>query len=64
MPLLTLKAQIHPDPETEALLRNAMYCTTKVYNGLLWHLRKKYEETGKARGFILASIPLGMPSIN
>jgi len=24
-----------------------MFCATKVYNGLLWHLRKEYEETGK-----------------
>jgi transposase len=24
-----------------------MLCATKVYNGLLWHLRKEYEETGK-----------------
>ena len=38
MPLLTLKAQIHADPETEAVLRDAMRCATKVYNGLLWHL--------------------------
>lgn len=25
-----------------------MYCATKVYNGLLWHLRQEYEATGKA----------------
>jgi hypothetical protein len=24
-----------------------MPCATKVYNGLLWHLRKEYEETGE-----------------
>lgn len=24
-----------------------MFCATKVYNGLLWHLRRGYEETGK-----------------
>lgn len=24
-----------------------MFCATKVYNGLLWHLRKEFEETGK-----------------
>jgi transposase len=25
-----------------------MLCATKVYNGLLWHLQKEYEETGKS----------------
>jgi hypothetical protein len=39
MPMLTIKAQIHADPETERVLRDAMFCATKVYNGLLWHLR-------------------------
>jgi len=24
-----------------------MFCATKVYNGLLWYLRKEYEETGR-----------------
>jgi hypothetical protein len=24
-----------------------MLCATKVYNGLLWHLRKEFEEKGK-----------------
>ncbi|MEW6244678.1 MAG: transposase [Bacillota bacterium] len=47
MPLITLKAQIHADPQIEAVLKDAMFCATKVYNGLLWHLRKEYEETGK-----------------
>ncbi len=47
MPLITLKAQIHADPQTEAVLKDAMFCATKVYNGLLWHLRKEYQETGK-----------------
>ncbi|WP_448516327.1 RNA-guided endonuclease InsQ/TnpB family protein, partial [Pseudothermotoga sp.] len=47
MPLITLKAQIHADLQTEAVLKDAMFCATKVYNGLLWHLRKEYEETGK-----------------
>jgi len=47
VPLITLKARIHADPQTEAVLRDAMFCATKVYNGLLWHLRREYEETGK-----------------
>ncbi len=47
MPLITLKVQIHADPQTEAVLKDAMFCATKVYNGLLWHLRKEYQETGK-----------------
>jgi len=47
VPLITLKAQIHADPQTEAVLKDAMFCATKVYNGLLWHLRKEYQETGK-----------------
>jgi IS605 OrfB family transposase len=45
--LITLKAQIHADPQTEAVLKDAMFCATKVYNGLLWHLRKEYKETGR-----------------
>ncbi|KXG76692.1 hypothetical protein AN618_14660 [Fervidicola ferrireducens] len=47
MPLITLKAQVHADPQTEAVLKDAMFCATKIYNGLLWHLRKEYKETGK-----------------
>lgn len=47
MPMLTIKAQIHAEPETEAVLRDAMFCATKVYNGLMWHLRRQQEETGR-----------------
>jgi putative transposase len=47
MPLLTLKAQIHATPEVEAVLKEAMRSATKVYNGLLWHLREEYKKTGK-----------------
>lgn len=47
MPLITLRAQIYADPQVQAVLKDAMFCATKVYNGLLWHLRKEYEETGK-----------------
>ncbi len=47
MPLLTLKAQIHATPEVEAVLKEAMRSATKVYNGLLWHLREAYKGTRK-----------------
>lgn len=47
MLLLTLKAQIHAAPEEEAVLREAMRSATKVYNGLLWHLREAHKKTGK-----------------
>jgi putative transposase len=47
MPMLTIKAQIHADPETDQVLRDAMFCATKVYNGLMWHLRRQQEETGR-----------------
>jgi hypothetical protein len=39
--IITIKAKIHADSKTEAVLKDAMLCATKVYNGLLWHLRKK-----------------------
>jgi len=48
MPLLTIKAQIHATPEVEAVLKEAMRSATKVYNGLLWHLREEYEKNGKS----------------
>jgi IS605 OrfB family transposase len=47
MPLLTLKAQVHATPEVEALLKEAMRSATKVYNGLLWHLREEYKRAGR-----------------
>lgn len=47
MPFLVLKAQIHADPEVEALLKEAMRSATKVYNGLLWHLREAYAKAGR-----------------
>jgi transposase len=46
--ILTIKAKIHADLQTESILKDAMRCATKVYNGLFWHLRKEYEETGKS----------------
>jgi putative transposase len=48
MPLLTIKAQIHATPEVEAVLKEAMRSATKVYNGLLWHLREEYKQTGRS----------------
>lgn len=63
MPMLTIKAHIHADPGTEAVLWDTMFCATKVYNGLLWHLRREQEETGKVRisrsnlNRILAALP-------
>lgn len=47
MLLITLKAQVHADPQIKAVLKDAMFCATKIYNGLLWHLRKEYKETGR-----------------
>lgn len=47
MPMLTIKAQVHADRDTEAVLRDAMFCATKVYNGLMWYLRRQQEETGR-----------------
>jgi len=46
MPMLTMKARIHTDPETERVLLDAMFCASKVYNGLMWHLRRQQQETG------------------
>ncbi len=47
MPMLTIRARIHADPETERVLRDAMFCATKVYNGLMWHLRRQQEKSGR-----------------
>lgn len=47
MPLVTIKAQVHADSHTEAVLKDAMFCATKVYNGLMWHLRQELKEKGK-----------------
>jgi hypothetical protein len=45
--IITIKAKIHADSKTEAVLKDAMLCATKVYNGPIWHLRKEGEEKGK-----------------
>jgi hypothetical protein len=39
--LLTIKAKVYASPQIEAILKDAMLCATKVYNGLLWYLRKE-----------------------
>ncbi|MFQ5796892.1 MAG: RNA-guided endonuclease InsQ/TnpB family protein, partial [Candidatus Bipolaricaulia bacterium] len=44
---LTWKARIVADEETCAVLRHLLLSATKVYNGLLWHLRQEQEATGK-----------------
>ena len=49
MPVLTLKAKVIADEQTQAVLLDAMYCATKVYNGLIWHLRDEFERTGKTQ---------------
>jgi hypothetical protein len=49
MPILTLQAKVLIAPETEKILRDAMLCATKVYNGLLWHLRAEFKKTGKTK---------------
>jgi len=45
MPILTIKAKITGDAKTEAVIRDAMRSATKLYNGLLWHLRHEFETT-------------------
>jgi hypothetical protein len=49
MPILTLQAKVLADPKTGKILRDAMLCVTKVYNGLLWHLREEFKNTGKTK---------------
>ena len=47
MPYLTHKARLCGAPERFAILRDAMLSATKVYNGLIFHLRQEYEQQGK-----------------
>ncbi len=47
MPYLTIKARLRGAPERFAILRDAMLSATKVYNGLIFHLREEYEQHGK-----------------
>ena len=48
MTTITLVSKIIAHPSVEAILLDAMHSATKVFNGMIWHLRKQYEETGKA----------------
>ncbi len=45
MSLITIRAQIQANKETEKVLKDTMRCATKVYNGLLWHLREEQKQT-------------------
>jgi putative transposase len=47
--MLTLKGKVVANEEAAAILLDAMRCATKVYNGLIWHLREEYERTGKTQ---------------
>jgi putative transposase len=38
---------VHADPETERVLRAALFGATKVDNGLSWHLRRQQEASGR-----------------
>ena len=48
---LTHKAKIHPDSETEQILNNLCFSATKVYNTVLYNLRKPYEGFLKMRDY-------------
>ena len=48
MTIITLVSKVTTDESTEAVVLDAMQCATKVYNGLIWHLREQYKETGKS----------------
>jgi hypothetical protein len=48
MTLITLVSRIATDERNEEILLDAMRSATKVYNGLIWHLREQYEQHGKA----------------
>ena len=47
--MLTLKGKVVASQEATAILLDAMLCATKVYNGLIWHLRDEFERTGRTR---------------
>ena len=49
MPMLTLNAKVIADEQAQAVLLDAMHCATKVYNGLIWHLREEFKQTGKTK---------------
>jgi putative transposase len=68
--LMIIKAKIHANSRTVAVLKDAMHCATKVYNGLLWHLLKEYEEKGRVDisrnnlNLILKGLPRAMEYIS
>lgn len=47
--MLTMKAKVVASQEATGILLDAMLCATKVYNGLIWHLRDEFENTGKTK---------------
>lgn len=48
MPILTIQAKVKCSKRPQKVILDAMLSATKVYNGLLWHLRKEYLGTGKS----------------
>ena len=48
MTTLTLVSKIIANPTAQAILLDAMLSATKVFNGLIWNLRKQFEAHGKA----------------
>ena len=58
MPYLTIKARLRGAPERFAILRDAMLSVTKVYNGLIFHLRQEYEQHSASH---LNRIARGLP---
>jgi hypothetical protein len=48
---LTHKAKIQTDPETQQILNNLCFSATKVYNTVLYNLRKPYESWKKMRDY-------------
>ncbi len=56
MPLLTLNAVAYADPDTTNVLLDAMFCATKVYNGLLYEIKQTLEKTG--------TLDIGLKTLN
>ncbi len=49
MSVRVIVAKINPDSSTIDIMKDAMLSATKVYNGLLWHLREEFQATGKSK---------------
>ena len=49
MSYLSLVAKVEAGEDDKAVLLDAMLSATKVYNGLIWELRREYEQSGKSR---------------